>query len=74
MTKQNESMAVKRWEYCIYATEEERGFFKNYFGSMLEKKGLGDLNIVVWDYNRDIITDRRNIILKTQKRQNIHQE
>lgn len=64
LTIQNEPMAVQRWESCIYTAEEERDFLKNYLGPTLEKAGLGDKNIVVWDHNRDLITDRANTIFE----------
>jgi glucosylceramidase len=64
LTIQNEPMAVQRWESCIYTAEEERNFLKNYLGPTLEKEGLGDKNIVVWDHNRDLITDRANTIFE----------
>lgn len=62
LTIQNEPMATQRWESCIYTAEEERDFLKNHLGPTLEQEGLGDKNIVVWDHNRDLITDRANII------------
>lgn len=64
LTIQNEPMAVQRWESCIYTAEEERDFLKDYLGPTLEKAGLGDKNIVVWDHNRDLITDRANTIFE----------
>jgi glucosylceramidase len=64
LTIQNEPMAVQRWESCIYTAEEERDFLKNYLGPTLEKAGLGDKNIVVWDHNRDLISDRANTIFE----------
>ncbi|MGB2128178.1 MAG: glycoside hydrolase family 30 protein [Flavicella sp.] len=64
LTLQNEPMAVQRWESCIYTAEEERDFLKNYLGPTLEKEGLGDKNIVVWDHNRDLISDRANTIFE----------
>ena len=64
LTIQNEPMAVQRWESCIYTAEEERDFLKNYLGPTLKKEGLGDKNIVVWDHNRDLITDRANTIFE----------
>jgi len=64
LTIQNEPMAVQRWESCIYTAEEERDFLKNYLGPTLEKAGLGDKNIIVWDHNRDLITDRANTIFE----------
>lgn len=62
LTIQNEPMATQRWESCIYTAQEERDFLKNHLGPTLEEQGLGDKNIVVWDHNRDLITDRANII------------
>lgn len=62
LTVQNEPMAVQRWESCIYTAQEERDFLKNYLGPTLKNEGLGDKNIVVWDHNRDLASDRANII------------
>ena len=62
LTIQNEPMAVQTWESCVYTAEEERDFLKNYLGPTLEKEGLGDKNIVVWDHNRDLISHRANTI------------
>lgn len=62
LTIQNEPMAVQTWESCVYTAEEERDFLKNYLGPTLEKEGLGDKNIVVWDHNRDLISQRANTI------------
>ncbi|WP_372754469.1 glycoside hydrolase family 30 beta sandwich domain-containing protein [Labilibaculum sp.] len=62
LTIQNEPMAVQIWESCIYTAEEERDFLKNHLGPILEKEGLGDKNIVVWDHNRDLMTQRANTI------------
>lgn len=62
ITIQNEPMAVQRWESCIYTAEEERDFLKNHLGPAMEREGLGDKNIVVWDHNRDLITNRANTI------------
>ena len=63
LTIQNEPMATQRWESCIYTAEEERDFLKNHLGPTLEREGLGDKNIIVWDHNRDLITHRANTIL-----------
>ena len=63
LTIQNEPMAVQRWESCIYTAEEERDFLKNYLGPTLEKEGLGDKKIIVWDHNRDLLFQRASTIL-----------
>ena len=62
LTIQNEPMATQRWESCIYTAEEERDFLKNHLGPTLEKQGLGDKKIIVWDHNRDLIVHRANTI------------
>ncbi len=62
ITIQNEPMANQRWESCIYTAEEEKEFIKNYLGPIMEKEGLGDKKIIVWDHNRDLINDRANTI------------
>ena len=62
LTIQNEPMATQTWESCIYTAEEERDFLKNHLGPTLEREGLGDKNIVVWDHNRDLLAHRANTI------------
>ena len=62
ITIQNEPMAVQRWESCIYTAEEERDFLKNHLGPTMEREGLGDKKIVVWDHNRDLISNRASTI------------
>lgn len=64
ITIQNEPMATQRWESCIYTAVEERDFLKNYLGPIMEREGLGDKNIIVWDHNRDLITNRANTIFE----------
>lgn len=62
ITVQNEPMATQTWESCIYTAGAERDFVKNYLGPTLEKDGLGDKKIIVWDHNRDLMTYRANVI------------
>jgi glucosylceramidase len=59
---QNESMALQRWESCIYTAEEERDFLKKYLGPTMKKEGLADKKIIVWDHNRDLMVQRANTI------------
>lgn len=58
ITIQNEPMATQRWESCIYSAEEERDFLKNFLGPTMQKEGLADKKIIVWDHNRDLIYQR----------------
>jgi glucosylceramidase len=55
---QNEPMATQRWESCIYSAEDEANFIKNSLGPTLEKEGLGEKKIIIWDHNRDLIYQR----------------
>ena len=58
ITIQNEPMAKQKWESCIYTAEEERDFLKNHLGPTMEKEGLKDKKIIVWDHNRDLMYQR----------------
>lgn len=50
---QNEPAAVQVWDSCIYSAEEERDFVKNHLGPVMHQTGHSDVNIVIWDHNRD---------------------
>jgi glucosylceramidase len=58
LTIQNEPMATQTWESCIFSAEEERDFLKKHLGPTLEKEGLSDKKIIVWDHNRDLVYQR----------------
>lgn len=62
ITTENEPMAVQKWESCVYTAEAERDFLKNFLGPTMKKEGLEDKKIVVWDHNRDLMTQRANVI------------
>ncbi|WP_167616722.1 glycoside hydrolase family 30 protein [Maribellus sediminis] len=61
LTVQNEPMAEQRWESCIFTATEERDFVKNYLGPTLEKNGMGDKKIIIWDHNRGIMYQRAKV-------------
>ncbi|SFE06277.1 glycoside hydrolase family 30 protein [Thermophagus xiamenensis] len=62
LSVQNEPMAVQRWESCIYTADDERDFVKYYLGPTLEKQGMSDKKLIVWDHNRDLIFQRASVI------------
>lgn len=64
LTVQNEPMARQTWESCIYTAKQEGDFVQNYLGPTLEKSGLSDKKIVIWDHNRDLIYHRAENILE----------
>ena len=53
LTVQNEPMAVQTWDSCIYTSQEESLFVREYLGPTLEKEGLSDVGIFVWDHNKE---------------------
>ncbi|MEJ2614114.1 MAG: glycoside hydrolase family 30 beta sandwich domain-containing protein [Ignavibacteriaceae bacterium] len=61
LTVQNEPMAVQVWESCIFTAKEEKDFVKNYLGPTLEKNGLKDLKLMIWDHNRGIMYQRAQV-------------
>ena len=60
---QNEPMASQRWDSCIYTAEEERDFVRDHLGPALEQAGLGHIQIVIWDHNRDEMVERASVVL-----------
>lgn len=67
LTVQNEPMATQPWESCVYTAEEERDFVRDHLGPVMEKAGLGDKKIVVWDHNRNMMYQRAKVILDDKK-------
>jgi glucosylceramidase len=62
ITIQNEPMATQTWESCIYQADAERDFLKHHLGPVMAQEGTSDVNIMVWDHNRDLIVQRAQTI------------
>jgi len=60
---QNEPMATQTWESAIWSAEAERDFLRDYLGPTLAKAGMSGKKVIVWDHNRDLITQRAHTIL-----------
>lgn len=60
---QNEPMATQKWESCIFTGEQERDFLKNNLGPTMQKAGLGNVKIIGWDHNRDLLFQRASALL-----------
>ena len=58
LTVQNEPMASQVWESCIFTAEEEKDFVRDYLGPALQRGGLGDVKVMIWDHNRGIMYQR----------------
>ncbi|MGZ7440258.1 glycoside hydrolase family 30 protein [Paenibacillus sp. TH7-28] len=60
---QNEPAAVQTWDSCIFSGEEERDFVRDYLGPVMHREGLADVQILIWDHNRDLIVERASAVL-----------
>ena len=63
LTVQNEPMATQTWESCVFTGEEERDFIKKFLGPTLQKAGMGNKKLIVWDHNRDLMYQRASTVL-----------
>ncbi len=59
---QNEPEATQSWDSCLYTGEEERDFVRDHLGPELQRAGLGDVRIIIWDHNRDRMVERAALV------------
>lgn len=58
MSIQNEPKAVQTWDSCVYTAGEERDFLKEYLYPALVRNGLEDVEIFLWDHNKERLYER----------------
>jgi len=58
VTVQNEPAAVQTWNSCTYSAEEEGLFGAKHLGPALERAGMKDVDIYVWDHNKELLYQR----------------
>lgn len=58
LTVQNEPEAVQTWDSCIYTAEEEGRFAADFLIPALKKAGLEDIEVFIWDHNKESMYDR----------------
>lgn len=58
VTVQNEAHAVQTWESCLYTAEEEAEFVAEHLRPTLDRHGLSDVKIIIWDHNRERVVER----------------
>ena len=58
MTVQNEPAAVQTWDSCIYSAREEGEFAAEFLAPALDLAGCGDVKILAWDHNKDLLVRR----------------
>lgn len=55
---QNEPAAVQIWDSCVYTASEEKAFLRDHLYPALERHGLTDLEIYIWDHNKERLLER----------------
>lgn len=55
---QNEPKAVQTWDSCVYSAREEKEFLRDYMWPALEKNGLTDIEVFIWDHNKERAFER----------------
>lgn len=60
---QNEPKAVQTWDSCVYTVSEEKEFLRDFLYPALQKHGLSEVEIFVWDHNKERIYERIRDIL-----------
>ena len=67
ITIQNEPEATQEWDSCRYSAVEEMEFVRDYLGPVMKEQGLSDVEIYIWDHNKEIMYERAKDILKDEK-------
>lgn len=58
LTTQNEPIAVQTWDSCIYTGPEEKEFIRDFLYPALQKHNLEDVELFVWDHNKERVFER----------------
>lgn len=53
LTLQNEPKAAQTWDSCVYTAAEQREFLKDYMWPALVAHHLDDIEIYLWDHNKE---------------------
>ncbi len=63
---QNEAKAVQTWDSCVFTAEEEKTFLREYMRPAMERHGLTDVEVFIWDHNKERVYEwMRDIIDQT---------
>lgn len=57
---QNEPEAVQSWDSCIFTAEEEGRFAVDFLRPALDRAGLSEVQILIWDHNKESLLRRIN--------------
>ncbi len=55
---QNEPKAVQTWDSCLFTAEEEKEFLRDHLYPAMKKHGYEDIEVFIWDHNKERIYER----------------
>lgn len=58
ITVQNEPNAKQKWDSCLYNSQEEKEFLRDYLHPALVKNKLEDIEVNIWDHNKERMFER----------------
>lgn len=67
ITVQNEPLATQPWDSCIYTAKEEQEFVRDFLAPTLQEEGFGEIKILIWDHNKELVYERAQEILSDEK-------
>lgn len=63
LSPQNEPKAAQTWDSCLFTAEEERVFIRDHLHPALVKNRLDNVQLLIWDHNKERALDRALQIL-----------
>ncbi len=67
LTIQNEPNAKQTWDSCLYTGAEEKAFLKEFLYPAIKRHGL-DIDLYIWDHNKERALERTLEIVDEQTR------
>ena len=58
LSVQNEPNANQLWDSCLFSSEQEKRFLRDFLCPALQRAGLGDIAVYIWDHNKERLFDR----------------
>lgn len=58
MSLQNEPKAVQTWDSCVYTAKQEKDFLEKHMYPALQRHGLEDIEVFIWDHNKERAYER----------------
>lgn len=66
LTVQNEPDALQTWDSCLYTPLQEKEFIRDFLYPALQQNGLKDVELFIWDHNKERVFERARDILDEQ--------